>query len=160
MVVINRLVVLFLAVCLQALICFSLVDPVFALLDEMGPKIVELFPNPEQGKDLEDETITIQNFGDGIIDLSGWKLQNKEGKSWLLTGALGRCQQMKFYRQGQDMELSNDEDFVELVDPSGNIVDAVSYFSSNKGQSVVFSQLESCRLTSSQRESLNRLHRE
>lgn len=91
-------------------------------------RIASLVPNPGGDERLE-ERVTIRNDGSVAVDLTGWRLRDAAGNTWLLDGArsLTPGQQREVIRGGQAMSLNNGGDVVELLDPSGTAVDTVSY---------------------------------
>ena len=108
---------------------------------EVDLKIVELFPNPVGGSEIEsqEEAITIANTGNESVSLSGWTLRDAANRSWSLFGTIEPGQRIEFQRQGQEMALNNDGDVIQLVNASGDIVNEARYSFASEGEAVVIS---------------------
>lgn len=94
-------------------------------------RIVELLPNPK-GEDAALEYITLQNFGDTLIDLTGWILTDR-ATDFELEGALAAGLRIIFPRPITRITLNNDEDSLELLAPDGTAIDNVTYEKSFEG---------------------------
>lgn len=104
----------------------------------------EVLPSPE-GSDTENEFIEIFNANNFEVDLSGWKVKDKVGavKSYSLP------ENTKIPANGflvlkssqAKISLNNAGDGVELLDPSGKIIDSIDFSKSQPGQS--WSKVES-----------------
>jgi hypothetical protein len=103
-------------------------------------KIVEIFPNPVGGSSSEivSETVTIANLGDDDVSLDGWQLRDRANTTWSLFGTINSGQKIEFRRNSQPMALNNSGDTINLLNPTGTIVDEATYFSSVEGQAIVF----------------------
>lgn len=89
-------------------------------------QIVDMLPNPV-GDDATDEDVQLRNAGTIPIDLTGWQLRDLAGNVWNITGVVGPGQAITIVRSGQPMSLNNDGDNIELVMPTGTVVDNVRY---------------------------------
>lgn len=91
-------------------------------------RIAALLPNPA-GDERLNETITLRNGGSSAVDLAGWQLRDLAGNLWSLdtAGTLAGGQETTLRRGGQALSLNNNGETVELLDPTGAIVDTVSY---------------------------------
>ncbi|MFH1631648.1 MAG: lamin tail domain-containing protein [bacterium] len=98
--------------------------------------ISEIVSNPEDGV----EWIEIMNPGTEATDMSGWTVRDATGKATGLTSeSLGP--NGYFVIDDPSGQLNNGGDTVELVDPSGNVIDSVEYGTANipapdKGESL------------------------
>lgn len=99
-------------------------------------RIAELMPNPV-GDELQNESITLTNFGTAAVDLSRWQLRDASGNAWLLEGQIAPGQRITIARAKKPMSLNNDGDVVELVSSAGITVDTVSYGRTNEGTPIV-----------------------
>jgi hypothetical protein len=102
-----------------------------------GPnvRIASLIPNPT-GNDRQHEEITIRNDGSDTVNLAGWVLRDAAGRTWSLDGQIAPGAERTFRRQGQPMALNNGGDTVSLVEPSGDIVHAITYAAVVEGERV------------------------
>lgn len=105
-------------------------------------RITRLLPDPA-GDDQQNEEVTIRNFGNKPVGLSGWKLRDLHGTSWMLD-ELGILQsagqpgdEKTIQRKGQSMGLNNTGDTVELVDSKEKVVDKVVYSQVKEGEEVL-----------------------
>jgi len=104
-----------------------------------GPlaRIVQLLPDPP-GLDEVGEEAVIENADDGPLDMANWKLRDLARTEWSLSalGILQPGEQKTIRRNGQPMAMNNDGDTIQLVDPSGKVVDSVTYGPVGRGQYV------------------------
>lgn len=104
------------------------------VLYQYSSKIIinEFLPNPT-GLDTEQEFIEIKNMDTKAINLLGWKLDDGEMGSSPYTftseHVVGPGAIAVFFRSVTKIALNNNADTVRLIDPSGKVVDAVSYAS-------------------------------
>ncbi|MEX0877456.1 MAG: lamin tail domain-containing protein [Candidatus Spechtbacterales bacterium] len=94
--------------------------------------ISEFIPNPE-GSDSENEWIELYNTGEGIIDISGWFLDDIEGGSKPFEFPNGTTVLPSEYRvfsiKLTKISLHNTQpDAVRLLYPDNSIADEVEYF--------------------------------
>jgi exonuclease III len=87
-----------------------------------------LLPDPD-GSDDQNEEARIMNRDDKPVDMRGWKLRDKAGRTWALDelGIISAGEEKSIRRKGQSMDLNNSGDTVELLDPSGAVVDSLTY---------------------------------
>jgi competence protein ComEC len=122
-------------------VAFGSFSRAFALKQAPAPKalaIVRLLPDPTDGPDRQRESVTIRNEGSAPVDLSTWRLRDLGGNVWQLGagGTLGAGQEATIRRNGMPMSLDNDGDTVELLDPAGKLVDAMTYLRSRPGAAI------------------------
>lgn len=91
-----------------------------------GIRIAGLLPNPEES-DEGSERIILANLSDSDIDLSGWKLQDRAGNEYALTGLLTAREERVITMETFSMPLNNSGDSVSLIDNSNAIRDNVTY---------------------------------
>lgn len=95
-----------------------------------GPalRIAQLVPNPA-GDENQNESVTIENTSGASVSLTGWKLRDKANTVWALDreNSIAAHQKLEVKRLGRAMGLNNTGDTVELVDPSGAVVDTVTF---------------------------------
>jgi endonuclease/exonuclease/phosphatase family metal-dependent hydrolase len=101
-------------------------------------RIVSLLPNPS-GEDMGNEQVTIGNFTASPVSLSGWKLRDRSGKVFTLTGSVPANDRVIFTLPANTMPLNNNGDDVFLIDPQGNIKHQVSYNTSQATSGTVIS---------------------
>lgn len=101
------------------------------------PVISGIFPNPE-GPDGEDEWVKIFNPNLTVIDLSLYYLDDEEGGSspFQLTGQLYPSEEKTVY---STLTLNNSTDEVRILDLNGNVVDSISYESTEEGE-IIFAK--------------------
>jgi len=100
--------------------------------------INEILPSPK-GPDEKEEFIEIFNANDFELDLTGWKISDKVGKTKTYIFLKGTKISAKSYlilnRPTTKITLNNDGDELILSDSSGEIVDQVSYQKAQEGKS-------------------------
>jgi beta-lactamase superfamily II metal-dependent hydrolase len=109
----------------------EVVDPVTAA----GVVIARLLPDPTAGPDRVAERVTLRNTGTDAVDLSEWFLRDAAGRVWTLAevGSLAAGASVAARREGMPMSLDNDGDSIVLLDAAGQVVDSVSYGTSQPG---------------------------
>lgn len=105
---------------------------------EFTVRLNEILPNPE-GSDLEGEFVELYNYGDSIVNLSGYKLDDEEGGSNPYTfpeettispgGYLTVC------RTESKLALNNDQDRARLLDSTSTVIEEVPYQDGDEGWS-------------------------
>jgi exonuclease III len=102
-----------------------------------APRIISLLPNPS-GDESQNEAATIRNIGTLPVSLAGWKLRDLAGQTWLLDslGSLAAGTEGTIVRLGQPMAMNNAGDTIDLVDPTGTVVQTVSYGRVDEGELV------------------------
>ncbi|MDO9510112.1 MAG: lamin tail domain-containing protein, partial [Candidatus Magasanikbacteria bacterium] len=94
----------------------------------------EIYPDPI-GSDTLDEFIEIKNIGTEIVDLTGWSIADKV-KKYVLSGNLFPDQFAVYKREQTGISLNNStSEEVKLADPSGKLIESVSYDFAPEGQS-------------------------
>ena len=94
-----------------------------------GVAIVALLPNPN-GTDAGHEQITIGNSTGEIVKLDGWKLIDKAGNVYLLSGRVEAGKSLVVTMTEATMPLNNNGDTVALIGPDGVGRSRVSYLGS------------------------------
>jgi len=97
-------------------------------------KINELLPNPSADEDTGEFTELYNADSQEIIKLSGWRLEDKTGNSYLLPNiSLQPGEYRAFYRNNSKFSLNNTgSEEIFLKNPNGEIVDQISYSGSVK----------------------------
>ncbi|HET9529217.1 MAG TPA: lamin tail domain-containing protein, partial [Blastocatellia bacterium] len=74
------------------------------------------------------------------VNLAGWKLRDRAGNTFTLSGSIPAGSRLTIVLSPNTMPLNNDGDDVKLIDPQGQIKHRVSYTGSQaqSGQRVVF----------------------
>jgi hypothetical protein len=100
-------------------------------------KITSLLPNPE-GNENQNEKATIKNIGTQAVNMTGWKLRDLAGQVWQLDelGTLQPGEEKEIKRNGKPMAMNNGGDTIELLNPTGQIVQTVTYPRVNEGEIV------------------------
>lgn len=103
-----------------------------------GVYINEVLPNPE-GRDEINEWIEIYNSNDFDVSLSYWKLRDTKGSiktyTFPVDAKILANGFLVFKRPDTKIVLNNDEDGLELISPTGKIIDSMEYKESRLGQS-------------------------
>ena len=89
-------------------------------------RIVSLLPNPE-GQDKGHEQVTIGNFTASDVNLDGWKLQDRAGNHFELTGTIPANDTLLITMHKFSMPLNNSGDDVTLSNLQGGDMHHVSY---------------------------------
>jgi endonuclease/exonuclease/phosphatase (EEP) superfamily protein YafD len=98
--------------------------------------IVALLPNPV-GVDAGREEVTLENRSAAPIDLAGWRLQDRAGDIYLLSGLIPAGGQLKLVMRSNTMPLGNNGDEVTLISPQGNAKPAVRYAASQASEGAI-----------------------
>ena len=101
--------------------------------------ITKLLPDPTAEPDRMAERVTLKNTGTGGVDLNDWFLRGSNGSVWSLSSlaVLGAGESADIRRNAMPMSLNNDGGTVALIDAAGQVVDSVSYPSSQPGVEIV-----------------------
>jgi len=91
-----------------------------------GFRIVALLPNPK-GMDAGNEQVTFENSTNEPVNLRGWKLIDRAGNVFLLTGKVEPRTSLIVTMRESSMPLNNNGDVVVLVDADGVGRSRVSY---------------------------------
>jgi endonuclease YncB( thermonuclease family) len=91
-----------------------------------GVEIVALLPNPV-GPDRGHEEVTLANTTAQEINLDGWKLRDRAGNQFSLSGAIPATARRVIQMTDPSMPLNNDGDDVFLIDGTGAVRSKVSY---------------------------------
>lgn len=67
------------------------------------------------------------NTSSGKLDLTGWKIVDKQDRAELLEGSIALGEARTFRLSGQGAQLSNQGGTISLLDASGLKVDGVAY---------------------------------
>jgi len=101
-------------------------------------RIVAIMANSKGSADIE--SVTVINTSPEDVTLDGWALADRNQHRFPLSGSLASGNAARI-TIAKPMELSNKGGAVSLVDPSGKIVDGVSYTkaqASQEGWTIVF----------------------
>jgi endonuclease YncB( thermonuclease family) len=100
--------------------------------------IMSVLPDPA-GVDRGHEQLTLLNITPAAIDLTGWSLHNRAGRMHVLTGALPGGAVTQITMVGA-VQLGNRGDALTLTDPTGTLIDQVSYIADQvkPGRTVAF----------------------
>ena len=99
-------------------------------------KIVALLPNPV-GLDAGREEVTLRNASSVNLDLRGWKLEDRSGNVYLLSGIIPAGATLKIVMIENTMPLNNSGDDVKLVNPQGITKQMLSYTASQADEGAV-----------------------
>ncbi len=112
--------------------------PLFSLAFDYKIFINEILPSPK-GADEKEEWIEISNQNDFEVDLSGWKISDKVGKTKTYVFPKGTKIEAKSFlvldRPTTKITLNNEGDELVLFNLNGEIVDRVSYQKAQEGKS-------------------------
>lgn len=106
---------------------------------DVSVRINELFPNP---KNENDEWIELFNFGANQVALAGWTIRDTSKTGKYVFGPNDTIIPDGFLvvpRSVSKLSLNNSDETVSLLDPSGRVVDTVSYGKTTEGASYGFS---------------------
>jgi hypothetical protein len=126
-------------------VAFGATTHTFALQTAGAPgqvQIVRILPDPTDGPDRQREAVTIRTGGSTPVDLTNWLLRDLAGSVWSLTGQAALGLETTIRRSGMAMSLDNDGDTVELLDPTGDIVDAMTYLQTQPGVEIEHEHFE------------------
>ena len=102
--------------------------------------ITAALPNPE-GEDTGKEWVELQNTTHAAIDLKGWELQDKLGRSEVLSGTL-QPQEVKRFTitcsNPNSMRLGNKAGLIVLLDNAAIPVGTVKYDRAKSGEIIHF----------------------
>ena len=101
-----------------------------------GIEIVALLPNP-QGDDAGREQITLSNSAKESVDLTGWKLMDKAGNVFVLSGTAKPGAPLVITMTEAMVPLNNDGDEILLLDAAGVGRSQVSYAGSQAKSGIV-----------------------
>jgi len=104
-------------------------------------KIIAALVNPK-GHDPGHETVTLLNTGDTVETLSGWRLEDKNGRFQSLDGvAVGAGDCARILLDPQGAQLSNKGGYIRVVNASGQAIHSVAYSKGQTkadGQTIIF----------------------
>jgi hypothetical protein len=86
--------------------------------------------NGDGKADVNDEYIEVMNLGPGLINLAGWKLDDKDGESaaYVLPNiTLSAGQKVAFFGSATHILLGDEGDSVRLIKANGQIADSFTY---------------------------------
>ncbi|MDX9893748.1 MAG: lamin tail domain-containing protein [Patescibacteria group bacterium] len=89
--------------------------------------IAELFANPP-GNDLQDEFLELENVSKKIINITDWKITNKNKGEFIIPSfTLNPGSMVIFYRSQTNLALENAGDKITLYNNSRRIIDQIEY---------------------------------
>ena len=91
-----------------------------------GVAVVGLLPDPV-GRDEGHEAVEIGNSTAQPVDLAGWKLRDRAGNEYRLSGNVASKGRLRIVMTKATMSLNNDGDTVLLIDPAGVLRCRVEY---------------------------------
>ena len=103
-------------------------------------RIIAALVNPE-GHDVGKETVTLINISNRDIDLSGWKIVDKNNNSFTLSATLAAGETRAITLPEKSAQLSNKGGEIILEDSSGKVIDEVSFTrrqAQQKGVTILF----------------------
>jgi hypothetical protein len=99
--------------------------------------IKEALPNPV-GRDTDGEWIKLFNDSNGEIELTGWVLKDRGGKSFSLDGkTIKPSKELELKYSETRIPLNNDGDTIVLYDSTGKEVDKLEYQSISEEEIVI-----------------------
>ena len=109
-------------------------DIVIPTVYPMGIVFSKVLPSPD-GPDTK-EWFELYNTNSESVDLSGWKVYDRQGKTTTYIFPVGSVikKSLTFKRADTKITLNNDSDGLILEDPNGSIVDEMSYSDAKQGQ--------------------------
>lgn len=94
-------------------------------------RIIAALVNPE-GHDPGKETVTLINTGSAPKDMDGWRIEDKNGKTQVISGmSIAAGDTVRLNLDPTKAQLSNKGGKIRLIDPNGQAVHTVTY---SKGQ--------------------------
>ncbi|QGJ71925.1 Hypothetical protein PBC10988_36380 [Planctomycetales bacterium 10988] len=96
--------------------------------ESQSVRMVKILANPS-GDEEQDEAILLKNESSEPVSLVGWTVQDARGDRWQLAGlgTLAPGESKTIRRSGQPMSLNNREEVVELIHPSGVVMQTFDY---------------------------------
>lgn len=88
--------------------------------------INEFFPNPI-GKDADGEFVELFNNNGNEVNLTGWKLKDISGKTFILSQKIPRGEYLVLNYKTTKISLNNDAETIFLYDSSGNLIDKAGF---------------------------------
>jgi len=97
-------------------------------------QFISLYPNTI-GADAEEEYIELMNTGSETIDLNGWSIEDGSTHRYTFphTINLAGGTALRITRPVTTLSLNNSGDTLELISPTGSIIDLVSYGNAPRG---------------------------
>ncbi len=86
--------------------------------------VIKEFLADPNGPDTGAEYISLFNNGTTTASLAGWKIQDKSGKAFNLSGyVLPAGKELRLFSSATKITLNNSDEVVSLFDSSGKLVD-------------------------------------
>ncbi len=97
-------------------------------------QFISLYPNTV-GADAEEEYIELMNTGSETIDLNGWSIEDGSTARYTFphTINLAGGTTLQIVRPVTSLSLNNSGDTLELISPTGSVIDLVSYGNAPRG---------------------------
>ena len=92
-----------------------------------------VLPNPE-GTDTGKEKILLKNTSGETINLAGWKLANSAAEKELLTISIPANSKKELTSADFGLTLKNTDENLRLLDPTGQVIDEISWKTSAENQ--------------------------
>lgn len=97
------------------------------LQEDAAVKIIAALVNPK-GDDVTKETVYLLNTTDHDIDISNWKIADKQKKEEVISNTILTAGNLvQIHLSGKGAQLSNDGGIITLVSSRGVKIDGVSY---------------------------------
>lgn len=91
-----------------------------------GLRVAALLPDPE-GEDEGHEQVTLENTSAAVVALKGWKLRDRSGNEYPLSGNVKAGQELVLTLPAGALPLNNSGDEVALISPGGQERQRVRY---------------------------------
>jgi uncharacterized protein YdeI (BOF family) len=97
-------------------------------------QFISLYPNTV-GADAEEEYIELENTGSQTIDLKGWIIEDGSTDQYTFSNTINLASgtTLRLVRPVTSLSLNNTGDTLELISPTGSVIDLVSYGNAPRG---------------------------
>jgi len=86
------------------------------------------------GDDVGKEAVVLGNATTEVVNISGWRIVDKNDKFETLQGALAPGESLRVLLTGNGAQLGNNGGTISLVNPTGTRVHSVSYAKDDIGK--------------------------
>ncbi len=85
----------------------------------------EVIPNPD-GKDKNNEWVELFNANEEEVDLTGWKIENGSGKTFIITDLTISAEGFGVVKiKNSSFSIRNRDEKLKLIDPNGDVVNKI-----------------------------------